>query len=275
MKILVPIDFSLCSESAYRYAQQYAQAFEDSHIILYHSVMGAVDMSVSMNVELIESYKVAAKGKLESLAEKQLITDFSLENITQIIEFGLPSMGILETMKSEKVDLIIMGTRDKHNVLDKIFGSTSTNVLNRASVPVIYVHENTTYRNIEKSIFAFDLTTELDQPIQQFSKLNHPYLSTTTFLHVGHTGMEVLPSIENIIRKLHKDGNPMYSYDADLINGSNIATAVIDYCIMKKADILALAHGHKGVWKSIFSTDMSESIIHQFHLPVMVLPSEA
>lgn len=274
MKILVPIDYSQCSESAFRYAQQYASQFENSQVILYHAVYGFIDMSMPMTAEFIDSFLLAAKVKMQDFAQDHTILQDTTVQIEQITEMGLPAIGIIDVVESQNIDLIIMGTRDKHNIFDKLFGTTSTSILQNSKVPVIFIHQDTSYRHISKTVFGFDLSTDLQQPIKTYSKLNASYLSSTTFLHIGGNTSEVVDRIDGIINDMYDHDNPIYSYDVDMINSDEITTSIIDYSIMKRADMLVLAHAKRGMWHKIFGKSISEAIAHEFQLPVMILPAE-
>ena len=67
--------------------------------------------------------------------------DGSCENITLKTELkvGNPSETILETIKEENIDLVIMGNSGKHGLDRFLLGSVAEKVLRSATCPVLVV----------------------------------------------------------------------------------------------------------------------------------------
>ena len=62
-----------------------------------------------------------------------------------------------QTINDSDIDIVVMGTRGKHNRLDDFFGSITTSVLRKATVPVFVIPEEIKTPGVRTIGFATDL----------------------------------------------------------------------------------------------------------------------
>ena len=143
-KILIPTDFSAPA----RYALDYAAWF-----------------SLSFPAELL-AVNVIQPGNGAGQNEKQLkkfTTHYpnqdheallSMKGIKSIVKKGRIIDQIIETAIAEEVDLILLGTRAKHNLCEYFMGSISTGLVEKSPVPVLVIPEGSAFEPIEEIAFA-------------------------------------------------------------------------------------------------------------------------
>ena len=140
-KILVPVDFSPCSERAVQYALAFAGEF-NARLILLHVVEAfpidyliGFESSRHSNDWLIEQSRKRLKQLARKLAATGVITD------EPIVNFGKPFQEIVRVAKERGVDLIIIATHGYTGLKHIQLGSTTERVVRHAPCPVLVVRE--------------------------------------------------------------------------------------------------------------------------------------
>ncbi len=142
-KILVPVDFSPCSEEAFRLACTLARVFS-SELILLHVVdtksleaLNRLGLALpsegrKQKKRLSHQARLFARGLMQGDAAKGL-------PISRMVKEGVPFVEIARMARSEKVNLVVMGSYGGHaEGVEKIFfGSTAEKVVRTAGCPVL------------------------------------------------------------------------------------------------------------------------------------------
>jgi len=132
--ILVPVDFSECSQKALQYAIPFAKQF-GAELALLHVVQPYPAVPEMANVD-IESIQDAR----EKLAQTSATLDKAVRRKT-LVRLGNPEREIVDGAKEYGSDLIIISTHG-HTGLARVFlGSTTENVVRQAPCPVLVVRE--------------------------------------------------------------------------------------------------------------------------------------
>ena len=164
-KILVPTDFSKNAKNSLSYAIWMADKC-NAEIVLCHIVSPEIvtaDMpmvSSEITQQRVEGAKEILKGIVESTLLQQNIGS-KLERIPLIstcTKIGSPASIISEEASIIKADLIIMGTRDDHDGIDRLFGSVTTATIGKSKVPVLVIPEDSDIRNINVAAFATEIS---------------------------------------------------------------------------------------------------------------------
>ena len=140
-KILVPVDFSPCSERALQYALAFAGEFNASLILLHVVEAFPIDYLVGFessrqsNDWLIEQSRKRLKQLAWKLTAIGAITD------EPIVNFGKPFQEIVQVAKDQSVDLIIIATHGYTGLKHIQLGSTTERVVRHAPCPVLVVRE--------------------------------------------------------------------------------------------------------------------------------------
>ncbi|MFT4534503.1 MAG: nucleotide-binding universal stress UspA family protein [Saprospiraceae bacterium] len=273
-RILVPLDFYKTSFAAFNYAANFSKLFPNVEIVLLHVINGPFDTENIVIFDPMLDIHEAAVKRLTILQEeyaKKVGIKLPSVDVRKEAVFGLPETEIYEYAKSHRIDMIIMGTRDKHNIFDKVLGSASATTVRKAHCPVMLIHENVKYNTPEKIVFAFDEKSDIQDALERYWKLNSVLKAKTDFVHVnGKKKDNVSYQKAEIVEELFEDNVPSFSFEIKTIEGVDVHAALKDYCLFEKADILVMMHRKEGVFKNIFGTHHAVKMAQEFHLPVLV-----
>jgi nucleotide-binding universal stress UspA family protein len=144
-RILVPVDFSPCSEEAFRVALSLARLFE-AEVLLLHVVDTKSLNTLNMQGLAIASEQKGQKKRLRHHARLNARRLLELEEakgvpVTRLLAEGAPFVEIAKTARMEKADLVVLGSYGgRSGSVDKIFfGSTAEKVVRTAGCAVLTV----------------------------------------------------------------------------------------------------------------------------------------
>ena len=136
--ILCPMDFSGCSERALDFAVALAARINGSVTAVH--VVEALDQGEELHgpeyiVELRRRQCQAAQTALHDMVAAHAGT----ERVTEVIAIGRPHREILRVAGDRASDLIVIGVRGRGPIDITLFGSTTNQVVRRATCPVVTI----------------------------------------------------------------------------------------------------------------------------------------
>ena len=146
-RLLVPVDFSICSKNSLKLAVDFAAKNRATLTVL--NVYSVTRVQTSSEALIKDDLINNLKGYDEEIPGLKSI-DHTFE-----VEFGLEADIIID--RSAEHDLIVMGTRGEHNVIDKLVGSVSLRVIEHSKIPVLVIPEHLHQISFEKLVFAADI----------------------------------------------------------------------------------------------------------------------
>ena len=142
-RILVPVDFSAHSDLALRYATTLADRFgatvEVLHVVEDPFVSGAWSTgAIAPNIpELLADLVKAARAKLDDMRTAALNKGLRLTTtVLTTVVTGEPADSISDYARTEKFDLIVMGTHGRRGLSHALMGSVAERVVRKAPCPV-------------------------------------------------------------------------------------------------------------------------------------------
>jgi len=138
--ILVPIDFSACSEHALDYACDLAARLGARiHVI---NAIGTTlpELSVALSDQMISSLRHSNAAALDKLIEPRR-KKAAFGEITVVDNDARDA--ILQAARAVRADLIVIGTHGRRGLTRVLLGSVAEDVLRRAPCPVLAVRMET------------------------------------------------------------------------------------------------------------------------------------
>jgi nucleotide-binding universal stress UspA family protein len=137
--ILVPSDFSKCSDAAIRYGLELAHRF-DARLHLLHVVQDpmlqpwAAEGFSAPLFDAVEQWQHDARLRLAAL-----VPAADACRVTIAAPVAWPSVEILRYAEAHDVDLIVMGTHGRGGVTHVLLGSIAEQIVRGAPCPVLTV----------------------------------------------------------------------------------------------------------------------------------------
>jgi nucleotide-binding universal stress UspA family protein len=140
-KILVPTDFSACSDAAVRYARALGQAF-DAELHLLHVVQDpytqpwAAEAFPAPLGEMLEQWQQQARARLATLVPEN---EKARSRMATVV--GAPFYEIVRYAEEQQVDLIVIGTHGRGPIGHMLLGSVAEKVVRKSPCPVLTVRQ--------------------------------------------------------------------------------------------------------------------------------------
>jgi nucleotide-binding universal stress UspA family protein len=146
-KIMVACDFSEYSIKALKYAIDLAEDLKADIIItnvINEKDVNSIRMAAMYSGAISEDEFI--KDKTESRLQQldKLIEEISPGHIPikKLFKIGIPFRELIQAVKDEDVDLVVMGPKGRSNLEDILFGSTAEKMFRHCPVTLVSVRED-------------------------------------------------------------------------------------------------------------------------------------
>lgn len=284
--ILVPIDYSNCSEKALNVAIQLAKK-SNSKMVLLHTVevpYTLSDINDGMSVstapeqyhfatiyrDLLESNEKKLKEKAESIAKKETL------QVVPVIGRGTPAADIAEIAELHLCDLIVMGTHGAKKFSEEIIGSNAQKTIQESKVPVLTINELIDQFSFNKIVYASSYNEEkMDKSLNKLAKLCEFLHAELHLVHINTPSLfedtqESLAKIEATCKRLHLKPASIHVY-----NDYSVETGILNFANFMKMDVISMTtHGYAGLRK-FMTGNVTQSIVNHSNIPVISYSGKA
>jgi len=279
MRILFPTDYSANAQNAFQYACHLAKVLGAS-ITIFHSYQVPVLSTDSDTDTLMEKSDKIYQTQLTRL--KSFIKDFvthdtalPIEEIT--IDYKVQEEQVVDAIVqlAPAYNYIIMGTQGDSNRLEKTWGSTTSQVIEKVKIPVLAIPENAKYHPIKKIMLAEDFENDDQVPIETLNAISQLVNAHVYILHVSETRdfyssnrkknyqkikYEHILKLHNFSFEFYNDGYNKKESIESVIKGKNI-----DMLAMMVRDVDKVGH--------LYKDSMTRSIVLDSKIPIFVFHS--
>ncbi|MFY0608349.1 MAG: universal stress protein [Cyclobacteriaceae bacterium] len=273
-KILVPYDFSEIATHALNFAADLARNADGCGVTLINVIeqptpstfktMGIVGSDPMENLyikKLIES----VKAKMEEIMGN---SDFNDIKLSYKIVLGQPFHEITEEIKTESIDLVVMGTSGSSGAEEFLVGSNAERMVRYSKCPVITISEPKKVADIHSMVFAsnfLDLTVEFVNYVKALQAI----LKAKIHLVVINTpaGFNTTRHDLNLLDKAIKD-NMITNCETHIYNYPNEEDGVLAFAEDINADLIAIGTRQKKGVGHFLSGSIAEDVVNHAKVPV-------
>lgn len=263
-KILVPCDFSKPAINAFRMAVDIATQSKGTVTLLNIVELPVLHDTVMMPVL---NFEAALLKELKEKAEKsfsKIIAKYANENVKVVGEviFGAVSRETQEFARTQKVDLIVMGSHGASGIRELVIGSNAEKIVRNSSVPVLVVKDYSK-ASIKNIVFPNTLETENQEDLtmkvkalQSFFKANlHIVWINTPLSFTSDT--ETFKRLEAFAKRFM-----LKDYTLHVFNHRDEETGILEFTNKIKGDLIAMGtHGRKGI-SHLLNGSLAEDVVN-------------
>lgn len=271
--ILVPVDFSDCSNNALQYAIELAALYEAKLTLLHCYVVHipAAEISMDLQPQLAKEYQENAEKSFLLLKER--MTELNRVNYREVIKTSFINVGITNASKEFDADLIVMGTKGAGNRIDAFFGSNTYHTIKKSEVPVLTIPHEARFIAPRKILFAADFKyLEEVKSLDIIKALSRQFNAEVQVLHVGHGWAELnTQQTKEAAAIIEYFGNTEHNYHF-VKEELKVEDAIEDHLEKHQNEMLVLIARKHRFPGSLFKKKVTRRTVMHTDLPLLTIP---
>jgi nucleotide-binding universal stress UspA family protein len=270
--ILVPIDFSKAAENAANYAIEIAKITKAKVILFhaYHVPIVPTEVPIVMP-ELAELEKDCMAGLLKISA--RLRSKYKTANIERVVKCGFAVDEINLYAEKHQMDLIVMGMHGAGYLTEKLIGSITTSLIQKANCPVLVIGENVKFKNIKKIVLACDYhETENEKILERLKEFAHLFKSHIYVLHVVPE-LELAAPVPDVVSDYVKLESTLADTDHSFhyLPNNEIVDGINKFVADDKMDMVVMIPRKHSILKNIFTEPNTKKMAFHSKVPLLAL----
>lgn len=280
-KILVPSDFSENAVNAFKYALHIASKQDATITTLHVYSLSVSSLEMGTPPELmqsiLENQETREEEHYQEFTKKlhQQATAENLEHVAvnhKLIE-GLVVDVIVQETKDSQPDLVILGTDGVDNLVDRLFGTTTSNVIEEVDCAVLTVPADAVYHGIHRIAYATDFNSEDVEALKEILEFAELFNAT---VHVVHVSEKDAPTDEDQRRMEELEERFISNEEAgkiifDLIRSDDVMEGIEKYLDSEAIDMLVMFKEKESFWERMFNPSLTKKIALYGQKPLLVL----
>jgi nucleotide-binding universal stress UspA family protein len=269
-KILVPFDFSKPAISALRFASDFAERSKGKiklvHVIELPVLHNTLLMpTLNFEKELLKELRDKAANRFEKIIRKY---GRKSVQVSSEVLFGTPSNTLLNLIKAEEFDLVIMGSHGASGLREHVIGSNAEKMIRRSPVPVLATKK---YRKraIKNIVFPNALETKSQTVLVEKIKALQDFFQAR--LHVVWINTPVNFTSDVLTQQKLEAFAKHYGlkrYTLNVFNHPNEEDGIIRFNEFLGGDLIVMGtHGRKGFTRFI-NGSVAEDVANHADSPI-------
>jgi len=268
-KIIVAIDFSACSIHALEYAISIANMVKANILLVW------VDSEVEHDMDF-----KPADIEVESRKEKSKILDEIVlkyaDRLNGSLKYKFRKGRVYQEVslmaKTEKADLIIVGTHGVSGYEEYWIGSNAYRIVTHAPCPVITMRQQFPIRDrIEKIVIPIDGTSETLLKLDFIKNLAQTFNAEVHVVSVFPTVIEALKRKveENEKIAIHFLIENKINFVDQMVKSDNLTKTIVEYATKIDADLIGIMTEQGSTKTSVFLGPNAKQLISNSTIPVL------
>lgn len=265
-KILFPTDFSPAAANAFLYAHALAEHLEAriDVINIFHLPIGdASNIPPEYIQKMLDEAEAEALEKLKEFAAPCLGKP-SCGELKPV--YGLfTAVEIVDVAKQNDYDLVVMGTKGERSALEKFLGSVTTDVMMKASCPVLAIPSEATFHPISHIAYATAFEPSDEHAVERLMDMAGRLAAQVHFVNVNtQTEERYIQDVEMV-----KDF-PFNFTDFSVVHNPSVQDGLNEYLEKRNIDWLALFIPQRRLWERLFHSSFTKKMAFHSRVPLLV-----
>ena len=190
--------------------------------------------------------------------------------VERLVRIGIASDEIKTITKEKEIGLVVMGMKGAGG-LDKIIGSTTTNVARKVKTPVLVIPHDTTYTPIKHITYASDFTyktsIQLFNPLLELARIYRPRVHIL-YIRQNHGGDSEQELSGKQSSEIIFEG---IEHEYVIVEEASVNQGISKYLQQQSSELLVMvAHKHSFL-ERVFSKDHTTAMAYETHVPLLIL----
>ncbi len=271
-KIVIPIDFSETSLLAIDHGAFMAKLYKAGLVLVHVVERNWQDFSIvvpELKFEAPSNMFTLIENKLQDLAEK-IRKEYGV-NVTAISTEGSICKEVVDLVKTENADLIIMGTHGISGFEEVFLGSNSFKVVTLAECPVLTVQSHSRRIGFSELLLPIDNSRHSSQKVSHAVSLAKKYGARINVLGLleADDATEIDKfnvKIERVIEYIEKSEIPV---TMNTIVGGNLAKNTIGAAKQNNSDLIIIMTDQDENFTGSFLGPYAQQIVNLSWVPVL------
>lgn len=268
-KIVIPFEFSEVSVNALKYA---LKKFKHDAIDLVHVSIGLFGKDQTLALNPIKTSERVLTEELGSM----IMNELELKAFPANVEIKILDGDIVDSIHKyvikEKVDLVVMGSRDKYDLLDRWIGTVSLGLVKLLDVPVYLIPRYSVYNGYEKALVASDFHLKETSVIQAIKDWNKKHKAYIKFMHIQQNDDDDFGEESDIIvNSLFEKSDPDFGFEISRIKSLHVSDSLLATAYNYHADILILIPEAQDFISALLFKSITKEMILKSNIPILFL----
>lgn len=270
--LIVPTDYSENAQNATEYAAALAKASNATLHLLHAFHLPAEIDGAPIRLTSLQDLNKKHKAHIKKIAKK-ISLDYGIK-VECFVYPGFISEILPDYVKKKSGDLVVMGMRGMNMAQRFFFGSVTTNILKKATFPLLIVPDTAKFKPIKDILLACDY--HADAIHSRLSLVKDSALIFNAEVKVLHIGQQVVEMAEmedrvdtgQRLERLLKGVRHSYLHleEEDIVEGIQSATK------SHKTDLLVMIPRKRSFWKGLTNRSNTKRIAFSIDIPLLALP---
>ncbi|MEM8908431.1 MAG: universal stress protein, partial [Bacteroidota bacterium] len=173
--------------------------------------------------------------------------------------------------KAPETEILVMGTTGKGGVLEKLFGSISSMVSQKAHCPVWLVPPQVEFKGLQNLLYASNYQSADSDLMRHIVEFADEFTANIHMVHVEESpwvGEYQLNEV--LIEQLFRQKAPALEFKMSVIRGSSVWESLYQYAEDHHIDLIVLATRHRKFWENLLHTSITKSMVLNARTPLLV-----
>lgn len=269
--ILFPTDFSDNAKHALPFALKLAKKTRAKlHII--HSIEEPYDFAPMVeNIKKNVTHKVNKlyEEMLENILKNDEYKDLSIK--THLFE-GRTVYSVISTIQQYKIDLVVMGTQGRSALEQLFFGSTTSEVVQQATIPVLTIPEDAEYSGFRHLLFTTDYGPEDIDALKYTVKFATLFNSSIQIIHVSKKIDTKTDLLFRGFKDLVRENINYKKLKFELLEDENLLAAVTKKIHDQSTSLIVMVR-YQNLF-SVIGKKHSKEMSQSTSVPLLVIPGK-